>query len=261
MSEAAAGRELVALPRAAVLMLWTAAYLRGDLGPDDAAQMSYGVGRSGASGEGEDLFTWMTQLRRLPLAQLRLVLPAPGRIAGLVGPPAAIGPAIDAEQAVVVTGAGIADHTLIPVPSQLADGNRPAHAVSWLKVPAPAGAQVPPPTGAGGAREELLHALRRAAEGSVELDLVPEEPVEPARIPPTWISTALPRHLEASSAHLLVLASRTLLLTRGEIEEGHGHTVHLAEALARRGLLDELHDAARGALVEVVDAIVTAETG
>src|SRR5699024_3078153 len=59
VTEAAAGRDLVALPRAAVLMLWSAAYLRGDLGPDDAAQMSYGVGRSGPSGEGEDLFEWM----------------------------------------------------------------------------------------------------------------------------------------------------------------------------------------------------------
>ena len=80
MSEAAAGRDLVALPRAAVLMLWVSAYLRGDMGPDDAAQMSYGVGRSGPSGEGEDLFAWMTGLRRLPLAQLRLVLPVPGRL-------------------------------------------------------------------------------------------------------------------------------------------------------------------------------------
>src|SRR5699024_10834643 len=113
VSEAAAARALVALPRAAVLMLCTAADLRGDLGPDDVAQMSYGVGRSGPSGQGEDLFTWMTSLRRLPLAQLRLVLLVPGRIAGLVGPPAAIGPALEAEQAIVVTAAGIADHTLI----------------------------------------------------------------------------------------------------------------------------------------------------
>ncbi|NMA77686.1 MAG: hypothetical protein GX960_10605 [Actinomycetales bacterium] len=261
MTEAAAGRDLVALPRAAVLMLWTAAYLRGDLGPDDASQMSYGVGRSGASGEGEDLFSWMTGLRRLPLAQLRLVLPAPGRLAGLVGPPAAIGPALEAEQAIVVTAAGIADHTLIPLTAALTSEDRAVTAVAWTRVPAPIGAHVAPSAGSGGAREELLHALRRAAEGSVELDLVPDEPVEPARIPPSWISTALPRHLEASSAHLLVLAARTLLLTRGEIEEGHGHTVHLAEALARRGLLDELHDAARGALVEAVDAIVAAETG
>src|SRR5690606_17153510 len=114
VSEAAAGRELVHLPRAAVLMLWTAAYLRGDMGPDDAAQLSHGVGRSGPSGHGEDLFTWMTSLRRLPLAQLRLVLPVPGRLAGLVGPPTAIGQALEAEQAIVVTAAGIADHTLVP---------------------------------------------------------------------------------------------------------------------------------------------------
>ena len=261
MTEAAAGRDLVALPRAAVLMLWSAAYLRGDLGPDDAAQMSYGVGRSGPSGEGEDLFDWMTGLRRLPLAQLRLVLPVPGRLAGLVGPPAAIGPALEAEQAIVVTAAGIADHTLIPVVTPVRHDGRTVSAVTWLKVPAPVGAQVPPTASAGSAREELLHALRRTAGGSVDLDLVPEEPVEPARIPDTWISTALPRHLEPSAAHLLVLASRTLLLTRAEIEEGHGHTVHLAEALTRRGLLDELHDAARGALVEAVERLVATETG
>src|SRR5699024_10279017 len=142
VTEAAAGRDLVALPRAAVLMLWSAAYLRGDLGPDDAAQMSYGVGRSGPSGEGEDLFEWMTGLRRLPLAQLRLVLPVPGRLAGLVGPPAAIGPALEAEQAIVVTAAGIADHTLIPVVTPVRHDGRTVSAVTWLKVPAPVGAQV-----------------------------------------------------------------------------------------------------------------------
>lgn len=261
MSEAAAGRDLVALPRAAVLMLWAAAYLRGDMGPDDAAQMSYGVGRSGPSGEGEDLFGWMTGLRRLPLAQLRLVLPAPGRLVGLVGPPAAIPAALESEQAIVVTAAGIADHTLIPVITPASHEGRPVNAVTWARVAAPTGAQVPPPATSGSAREELLHALRRAANGSIELDLVPDEPVEQARIPSTWISTALPRHIEASAAHLLVLAARTLLLTRSEIDEGHGHTVHLAEALARRGLLDELHDVARVALIEAVERIIAEETG
>ena len=261
MSEAAAGRDLVALPRAAVLMLWVSAYLRGDMGPDDAAQMSFGVGRSGPSGEGEDLFGWMTALRRLPLAQLRLVLPAPGRLAGLVGPPAAIPLALEVEQAIVVTAAGIADHTLIPMISPVEHDGRAASAVTWARVPAPVGAQVPPAATSGSARQELLHALRRAANGSVELDLVPDEPVEPARIPSSWISTALPRHIDSSAAHLLVLASRTLLLTRTEIDEGHGHTVHLAEALARRGLLDELHEVARGALIEAVERILAEQTG
>ncbi|WP_193104522.1 hypothetical protein [Brachybacterium sp. FME24] len=261
MSEAAAGRDLVALPRAAVLMLWASTYLRGDLGPDDAAEMSFGVGRSGPSGEGEDLFSWMTALRRLPLAQLRLVLPRPGRIAGMVGPPAALPAALEAEQAIVVTAAGIADHTLIPVITPVEHPSGGVNAVSWIRLDAPLGTHVPPAASSGHAREELLRALRRAADGSIDLDLVPDEPVEPARIPSTWISTALPRHVEASSAHLLVLAARTVLLTRSEIDEGHGHTIHLAEALTRRGLLDELHDVARGALVEAVERIVSAETG
>jgi len=260
VSEAAAGRELVHLPRAAVLMLWTAAYLRGDMGPDDAAQLSHGVGRSGPSGHGEDLFTWMTSLRRLPLAQLRLVLPVPGRLAGLVGPPTAIGQALEAEQAIVVTAAGIADHTLVPEVRTVEVDGRVADAVTWHRHPAPLGAHMPPAAQGTGAREQLLRALQRAATGSIELDLVPEEPVPPARIPHTWISTALPRHVEAQAAQLLVLASRTLLLTSAEIEDGHGHTIHLAEALARRGLLDELQDAAREALVEAVERIVTADS-
>jgi hypothetical protein len=261
VSEASAGRDLVALPRAAVLMLWTAAYLRGDLGPDDAARMSHGVGRSGPSGEGTDLFDWMTGLRRLPLAQLRLVLPAPGRIAGLVGPPPVLPLALEAEQAIVVTAAGIADHTLVPVTTPVEVEGRDVTAVTWVQVEAPLGAQVPPAASSGSARAELLRALQRTAQGSVDLDLVPEEPVEPARIPRGWVSTALPRHVEASAAHLLVLASRTLLLTRSEIDEGHGHTVDLSEALARRGLLDELHEASRSALVEAVERIVLAELG
>lgn len=259
MSEAAAGRDLVPLPRAAVLMLWTAAYLRGDMGPDDAAQLSHGVGRSGPSGHGEDLFSWMSALRRLPLAQLRLVLPVPGRLAGLVGPPAAIGQALEAGQAIVVTAAGIADHTLVPEVTAVEVEGRAAHAVTWHRHPAPLGAHLPPAAHGTGAREQLLRALQRAATGSIELDLVPEEPVPPARIPHTWISTALPRHVDAQSAQLLVLASRTLLLTSAEIEEGHGHTVHLAEALARRGLLDELQEAAREALVEAVERITAPE--
>ena len=261
MSDPAAGRDLVALPRAAVLMLWSSVYLRGDLGPDDASAMSLGVGRTGPGSGGEDLFDWMTQLRKLPLAQLRLVLPAPGRIAGLVGPPAAVGPALEAEQAVVVTAAGLADHTLVPRLTPEVHEGRRIRAVAWERFPAPVGSQVPPAASSGTAREELLHALRRAAAGSVDLDLVPEEPVEPSRIPPSWIATALPAHLEASAAHLLVLAARTMVLTRSEIDEGHGHTTDLAGALARRVLLDELHDAARAALIEAVERIVAEATG
>ena len=258
MNQTDSSRDLVALPRAAVLMLWTAAYLRGDLGPDDAAELSLGVGHHAVGGEGQDLFDWMTGLRRLPLAQLRLVLPRPGRIAGLVGPPSALPLAIEAEQAVVVTAAGIADHTLIPQVEAVADRGRRGHEVSWSRFDAPLGKHVAPAS-SGSAREELLRAMRRAADSSVDLDLVPDEPVESARIPPTWTATAVPRHVDPREAHLLVLSARTLLLTRTELEEDSAHTAGLSEALARRGLLDELHDQAGLALVEAVERIAAAE--
>lgn len=251
-------QDLLALPRAAVLMLWAAAYLRGDAGPDDAAELSLGVGHHAVGGAGEDLFDWMTGLRRLPLAQLRLVLPRPGRIAGLVGPPSALPAAIEAEQAVVVTAAGIADHTLVPEIEPVADRGRRGFEVSWSRFDAPLGQHVAP-AAAGGAREELLRVLRRAAEGSVDLDLVPEEPVEAARIPSTWTATVLPRHLDPGDAHLLTLAARTLLLTRNELEDESSHTIGLSDALARRELLDELHDQSGAALVEAVERIMASE--
>lgn len=257
MNQPDPARDLVALPRAAVLMLWTAAYLRGDIGPDDAAELSLGVGHHAVGGEGEDLFDWMTGLRRLPLAQLRLVLPRPGRIAGLVGPPDALPAAIEAEQAVVATAAGIADHTLIPRVAAVSDRTRRGFSVSWTRFDAPLGKHVAP-AGAGGAREQLLQSLRRAADGSIDLDLVPDEPVEPARIPPAWTATPVPRHVDAGDAHLLVLSARTLLLSRTEIEEDSAHTTGLGEALARRGLLDELQDDSAAALIEAIERIAAA---
>src|SRR5699024_12700800 len=102
----------------------------------------------------------------------------PGRPAGRVGPPAAIGPALEAEQAVVVTAAGIADHTLIPVITPVRHQERAVSAVTWLKVPAPVGAHVPPTASSGSAREDLLHALRPTAGGRGDLGLRPAGPGE-----------------------------------------------------------------------------------
>lgn len=256
-----ADRDLVALPRTAVLLLWSAAYLRGDLGPDDAAELAYGADRSRPAPGGEDLFDWMTSLRRLPLAAPRLVLPQPGRIAGLVGPPPAIASALQAEQAVVVTAAGIADHTLVPALIPEDDPHGRGARVRWERYAAPLGASLAPPASSGTARTELLTALRRAADSSIDLDLVPDEPVELARVPADWTVTGLPHHLAGREAHLLVLAARTLLLARSELAEGSPQTVQLAEAQRRRELLAELQDAARQALVEAVERVIHHEAG
>ncbi|MCW1805455.1 hypothetical protein [Brachybacterium squillarum] len=256
-----AGRDLLALPRGAVLMLWAAAYLRGDVGPDDAAELAHGASGGTTVPGGEDLFAWLTGLRRLPLAQLRLVLPVPGRLAGLVGPPPAIAAALAAEQAVVVTAAGIADHTLVPsIDVDRAEGPRGPR-VTWQRFAAPLGAQVPPPASSGRARTELLTALQEAARSTVDLDIVPDEPVPPDRIPAGWTATGLPRHLEGSQAHLLVLAGRTLLLSQGELADPDPGARQLSDALARREILARLQETARAALVETVERVVHTEMG
>src|SRR5699024_2604261 len=82
----------------------------------------------------------------------RPVLPRPGRTAALVGPPSALPAAIEAEQAVVVTAAGIADHTLVPEIEPVADRGRRGFEVSWSRFDAPLGQHVAP-AAAGGARE------------------------------------------------------------------------------------------------------------
>ncbi|MFC0674312.1 hypothetical protein [Brachybacterium hainanense] len=252
-------RDLVPLPRAASLLLWASAYLRGDVGPDDAVEIGLGAGHRHRAGGGADLFDWMTQLRRLPLVSARLVLPQPGRIAGLIGPPSAISRALLAEQAVVVTAAGLAEHTLVPQTEVLgADAARGVE-VTWTQIPG-TGAQVPPPAYSAGAREELLRALRRAADSAAHLDLVPEEPIPQASLPPDWTAAGVPRHVPGPARHLLVLAARTLLLTRAELAEGSS-AAGLSGELAREELLRDLADAAREALVDQVNLLAAAELG
>lgn len=246
-----APQDLLPLPRAAALLLWTSAYLRGDIGPDDAPEIAHGHGHRPARPDGIDLFDWMVDVRRLPHADLRLALPVPGNVSGLIPPPAAITAALEAEQAIIVVADGLADHTLVP---ELADTDETgAPQVSWRRIPAPE-RPVPPAPTSGTGREQFLHALNRAAGSSQELDLVPEEPVPLAHLPLGWTAIDPPRHLSGPSRHLLTLTARTLLLTGDELADGSGHTVDLSGATHRTRILRELQTAARDGLVEAVAA-------
>lgn len=252
--------DALALPRAAALVLWTAAYLRGDIGPDDAAVLSQGSGHRQTTGGGEDLFDWMTSLRRLPLAQVHLVLPVAGRIAGLVGPPEAVASALEAEQAIVVSAAGMADHTLVPLTDALGPDGTSGTLVSWRRIPARGGAPAPVPS-SGGARDQFLRSLQRAASGTVELDLVPEEAIGLQALPATWTSVPLPRHVGPAAEHLLTLAARTLLLADQELDTGSALTRGLGEETERREVLRDLRDGAREALTETVGLVIADELG
>lgn len=268
----AAPRDLVPLPRAAALLLWASAYLRGDIGPDDAALAAHGTGHRDMSGhprvppsehrdvqfEGADLFDWMTGLRHLPLVLPQLVLPAPGRISGLIGPPAAISAALESEQAIVVSAAGFAEHTLVPATRAIGSEGMRGVVVDWRLIPART-APVAPPVLGGGARETFLRALHKAAAGTVELDLVPEEQVELATLPLAWTATQLPRHLSPAVEQQLVLTARTLLLADQELSAGSDQARGLAEEQARTRVLTELRDGARAALAETISALIAAD--
>lgn len=214
---------------------------------------------------GEPLTDWLARVAALPLAHLRPVLPVPGRIAGLAGGAPTITAALAAGQAIVVTAGGIHEHTLVP---ELEDQGRAADSegmrIRWRvllpQTPTtpgapPAWTPTLPPSGAStaGARTELLAALRRAATGSTQLDLVPEEPLSSAEVPWGWTLTHPPRGLAAPALHLLELASRTLALTDNALAAEPAGT-SLAAQDARSRVLRELHDAARTAVVDTVDA-------
>lgn len=251
-------RDLLPLPRALALSLWTASYLRGDCGPDDAVHAATGQGHRHVEQSGIDLFDWMTQVRRLPIPGLLPLLPEPGRIAGLVGPPSAVSVALEASQALVVSAAGIAEQTLVPVTEVIGSTGAEGVVVQWDLVRAPFGRSVAHPGGSG-ARETFLKALRDAAHGSTRLDLVPEEPVEPSYLPASWTAIQRPRHLDAQTLHLLTLAARTLVLTDAELasddlDSPRTGAVGLQALGARTRLLRELRDAARDALVDVAGA-------
>ena len=237
-TERAGERDLVPLPRALALCLWTGAYLRGDCGPDDAVQGAHGTGHRHVEHLDLDLFDWMTAVRRLPL----------------------VAAALAAEQALVVTAGGIADSTLIPAAETIGSPGEEGLVVRWASHPAPPGAPMPPPP-TDGARSRFLRALQQAARSTARLDLVPDEPIPLAHLPEGWTAIALPPRADPQAGHLLLLAARTLLLSGAElgaadpVDSARTGTPGLAAQTSRTALLRELRDAAREALVDAVGTL------
>lgn len=257
----------IPLPHAASLVLWTGAYLRGDIGPDDAIDAATGSGhrapvaepidradtrRDHSQSRTVDVFEWMTHLRKLESPQISVVLPAAGRIQGLIPPPTAIQAALGAQQAVVVSSGHRADHTLVP--SNIAHGSR-SHTV-WTLHPS-TGVPIAPRASGHNAREELMRELHKAAESTIHLDIVPEEPVAPTRIPASWSTVALPRYVKVSEIQMMTLASRLWLLCSAELasaENFDGPRMSGGDDEQRAHLLRSLRDVAREALAEIVSS-------
>lgn len=257
------GASSVPLPRAAGFALWSAEYLCGREAPDDAA------GRIAAHTEqtGADPFELLVSLRDVERPGLRLLLPLPGRLEGLVGPPAANEAALAAEQAVLATSGPLSDHLLVPTVTVHGpdagtvadDGADRAVRVAWERHPT---AARPVPGGSPEAEARLrLQQVMTAAAGTVQdLGLVPEDFAQVDSLPDDWARTPLPRSVDVPTGDYLLLTAEVLLLARtalADSAEATGDAGAGAWALGKREqVMRELADAARSALTATVDAVL-----
>ena len=221
------------------LALWCDAWLQGAVSLDDAADH---IGSGDAvhlvdTGAGpEALIVGLGRLRALGATSAGAALPVPGDPVGLAGPPAFNHAAIEAEEAVLLDGAGLG---LVP--------DRVGSSVTWHAVPATTRRQTIDP---GDADRALRAALPRAADELAALDVARWRP----EVADALLNLRreqhldLPPHVAARSARMLVLGLRCLDIVALAAQDDGG-AVTVVEAGRRRATLDELASAARRAVV------------
>lgn len=224
------------LPRVGAVALWGGEYLAGRIGPDDALSHARGE----AEHHGADLFDLLVDVRRAGSGELRTVLPAPGRPAGLIGPPEANRAAFEAGQALVASTRGLPLATAVPAVTVHGTEDDHLVRVRWQRFPAPPGRMLPGPLPARLAHEDLLRAMAEAAATARDLDLVPEDFRGPDTLPDGWDLVPLPGSWSDVAATRLDLAATVLLLAR--------HGAGEAATPDRLTLLHRLGDTARESL-------------
>ena len=228
-----ASRDLIPAPRLGLLSSGAHGVLRGDLSAD--ALTTSVDGPEFFLAPPFDLSAWLMELQLMDRPVVNLLLPAPGRIAGLVGPPAAITAALAAGQALVAADGATAQHTLT------AHRQDPHHRTLVVERFAAPPARRVPPQRLDGARERLFHALDAAARRAHHLDLVPDEPVPDALVPEGWMLIEPHAGLTDPFTHVARIAGRTYLQAEQLLGENSLSDQH-------RALLTNLADASRDAL-------------
>ncbi|ABW11671.1 conserved hypothetical protein [Parafrankia sp. EAN1pec] len=168
--------DLPASPRSGVLAGWGNAWLAGLVGLDDViTQVHEALGGSAPHTVGDEpLVLGLGALRRAGAERMRLVLPVPGDVSGLPGPPDVNRDALTAGEALVVIGP---TPPLVLVPTVIVHG--PAvegglESVHWRVLRA--GRVPPPPAGLRAADHELSVAIRQTTAALVDLDIASARP-------------------------------------------------------------------------------------
>ncbi|GMA84929.1 hypothetical protein GCM10025868_01790 [Angustibacter aerolatus] len=127
------------LPRAALLAAWGSAVLDGRAGPDEARDVVQGSDEAHAvhtlpgaplgACDGGTLVDLLVDLRRQGVAGLRAVLPAPGEVLGLPGPPAVNAEALEAGECLVAVGGPFC--AVVPEVAEFGSALEPGAQVTW----------------------------------------------------------------------------------------------------------------------------------
>lgn len=250
-------------PRSGLLAAWGNALLAGFVSPDDALVAIVGqdavhrvAGLPDETGQ-VGLTLALGRLRALGVTGYRVALPAPGHPLGLSGPPEFNARALEAQEAVVASGA---PYGLVPEVTAVGpDGDLHVEVV-WhcLAVREAPPADVP---SLGEAERELAEALREATDALSRLDVAASGPVAEAALDAYRARAERGREVLAPgypprAVRVLELAQRVGLLVALARERGHGGAVSAAEMAARGEALRPVERVSRRAQVAAYNAYV-----
>ena len=250
-------------PRSGRLAAWGNALLAGYVSPDDAAlaivaddavhRVEGLPGEAGPVG----LTLALGRLRTLGVTGFRVALPAPGHPLGLSGPPEFNARALDAEEAVVASGAA---YGLVPEVYEAGPAGDQHVEVVWHCLPVREAPPADVPS-LGEAERELAEALREATEVLSRLDVAASGPVAEAAIDAYRARAERGREALAPgypprAVRVLELAQRVGLLISVAYENGHGGAVSASEMSARVEALRPVERVARRAQVAAYNAYV-----
>ncbi|MCI3901688.1 hypothetical protein AB0I84_35420 [Streptomyces spectabilis] len=255
-------------PRSGRLAAWGNALLAGLVSPDDAVHAIVeddAVHRvEGLPGESAPvgLTLALGRLRGLGVTGLRVALPVPGHPLGLSGPPAFNERALEAEEAVVASGAAYG-----LVPEVYEAGPEDATAVEdvhvevvWHCLPVREAPPADVPS-LGEAERELAEAMREATQVLSRLDVAASGPLAEAALDAYRARADRGRELLAPgypprAVRVLELAQRVGLLVSMAYDHGHGGAVSASEMAARAAALQPVERTARRAQVAAYNSYV-----
>lgn len=250
-------------PRSGLLAAWGNALLAGFVSPDDAVLAIVGpdavhrvAGLPGETGP-VGLTLALGRLRALGVSGYRVALPAPGHPLGLSGPPEFNARALEAEEAVVASGA---PYGLVPEVSAVGPGGDLHVEVVWHCLPVREAPPADVPS-LGEAERELAEALRDATDVLSRLDVAGSGPVAEAALDAYRARAERGREVLAPgypprAVRVLELAQRVGLLVALARENGHGGAVSASEMAARGEALRPVERVSRRAQVAAYNAYV-----